>query len=51
MAEEFLHHAKVCPAIEEVRRKRVAQRVGVDLASKICGNGGTANGRPSRLPA
>ncbi len=30
MAEHLLHRAEVCAALEEVRRERVAQEVGVD---------------------
>ena len=50
MAEKLLYDAEICPSIEEVRCKRVAQRVGVDLASKACRHGSGPNRRPGRLP-
>ena len=46
MAEEFLHDTQVCPAIEEMRRKRVAQRMGMDLTPEACRDGSRANRRP-----
>lgn len=49
--EQFLDHAKVGAAIKEVRRKRVAQRMRVNLPAKASGTGGGPDHRPRRLSA
>ena len=49
--EQFLDHAKVGAAIKEVRRKRVTQRVRVNLPAKTSGAGGASDRRPRRLTA
>ena len=49
--EQFLDHAKVGAAIKEVRRKRVAQRVRVNLPAKTSGTGGGSDRCPRRLTA
>jgi len=49
--EQFLDHAKVGTAIKEVRRKRVPQRVRVNLSAETGGTGGGSDRRPCRLTA
>jgi hypothetical protein len=49
--EQLLDHAKVSAAIEEVRRKRVTQRVRVNLPAETGGAGGSSDRRPRRLTA
>ena len=49
--EQFLDHAKVGAAIKEVRRKRVPQRVRVNLPAETGGTGGGSDRRPRRLTA
>jgi hypothetical protein len=49
--EQFLDHAKVGAAIKEVRRKRVPQRVRVNLPAETGGTGGGSDRRPCRLTA
>ena len=49
--EQFLNHAKVGATIKEVRRKRVAQRMRVNLPAKASGTGGGPDRRPRRLTA
>ena len=49
--EQFLDHAKVGAAIKEVRRKRVPQRVRVNLPTKTGGTGGSSDRCPRRLTA
>ena len=51
MPEQFLDHAKVGAAIEEVRCKRVTQRVRVNLPAETGGTGGGSDRRPRRLTA
>ena len=49
--EQLLDHAKVGAAIKEVRRKRVPQRVRVNLPAKTGGARGASDRRPRRLTA
>ncbi|MFM2193605.1 MAG: hypothetical protein RLZZ460_275, partial [Chloroflexota bacterium] len=51
MTKKFLHDTKVRPAIEKMRRKRVAQRMGVNFLPQVCCDGSSADRRPGRLPA
>lgn len=49
--EQFLNHAKVGAAIKEVRRKRVAQCVWMNLPAKTDGTRSGPDRRPRRLTA
>ena len=40
MAEKFLHHAQICTAIQEMRCKRVTQRVRMEGGWEAGTNGG-----------
>ena len=51
MPEQFLDHAKVGATIKEVRRKRMTQRMRVDLPAKTSGARGGSDRSPRRLTA
>jgi hypothetical protein len=45
MAEQLLHHAQICTAIQEMRCKRVTQRVRMEGGWEAGANGGLIESR------
>ena len=51
MSQQLLQGPDIRPALQQMRRKRVPQRVGVDLAPETCRHGRSSDGGPGRLPS